>query len=123
MLLYCTEYGYWKFPNSVYREVPESQSPRVPKREKVASSRFKWVRVHSKCTRVHSSAEKAEKKDARRPPHGADAGRAPTKQQAPETPHCIARPRSPTVRSKAIYTKSDAPILDAMKLLWEVLRR
>ena len=27
------------------------------------------------------------------------------------------------VRSKATYTKSDAPIPDAMKLLWEVLRR
>ena len=110
----------------------EFESPRVPESqsgEKVASSssRFKWVRaalrVRSKPLRVHSSALEPKKTHPRRTPHGADAGRAPTNQQAHETPRCTACPRSPTARPKATYTKSDAPFPDAMKLLWEVLRR
>ena len=69
------------------------------------------------------ASRKRQETRPRRPPHGAHAARAPTKQQGHETPHCTARPRSPMSRSKTVYMKSAAPIPDAMKLLWEVLRR
>ena len=84
-----------------------------------------FYRVLPWCYRGATSVASRKRQETRprRPPHGAHAARAPTKQQGHETPHCTARPRSPMSRSKTVYMKSAAPIPDAMKLLWEVLRR
>ena len=84
-----------------------------------------FYRVLPWCYRGSTAVESRKRQETRprRPPHGAHAARAPTKQQGHETPHCTARPRSPITRSKTVYMKSAAPIPDAMKLLWEVLRR
>ena len=116
--------GYWKVPNSVYKAttLPYYRSTVLPCFTVFYRGATAVLPRYYRGTTSVASRKRQETRP-RRPPHGAHAARAPTKQQGHETPHCTARPRSPTVRSKATYTKSDAPIPGAMKLLWEVLRR